>query len=220
MKSILVIGMGRFGKHLALKLLELGNEVMIVDQDEEKIEPYASLFTDFHIGDCSNEAVLRSLGINNFDVCFVAISEDFQASLEITSMLREMGAKYIVSRANRDRQARFLLKVGADEVVYPEREIAERLALRFDGKNIADCLDLTADYSIYELPVPRRWMGKSVGSLEVARRLNINIIAVKHEDTLKPQPGAGYVFEEGDRMVVIGRSSDVMGIVSRFERNS
>ena len=110
MKSILVIGMGRFGKHLALKLLELGNEVMIVDQDEEKIEPYASLFTDSHIGDCSNEAVLRSLGINNFDVCFVAISEDFQASLEITSMLREMGAKYIVSRANRDRQARFCLK--------------------------------------------------------------------------------------------------------------
>jgi len=127
MKSILVIGMGRLGRHFATKMLALGNDVMIVDKDDSTIEQFSSIFTDSQIGDCRQEGVLRALGINNFDLCFVAIGEDFQASLEITSMLKDLGANYIVSKAREDRQAKFLKLVGANEVVYPEKEIAEKI---------------------------------------------------------------------------------------------
>lgn len=134
MKNILIIGIGRLGRHLAEKLTELNNSVMIVDKDENIINELAPRFTNAMIGDCTKEGVLRSLGVNNFDICFVTISDNFQSSLEITSLLKELGAKYVVSKANRDLQAKFLLRNGADEVVYPERDIAEKLAIRHNAK--------------------------------------------------------------------------------------
>ena len=209
MKSILVIGMGRFGKHLALKMKELGNDVMIVDRNEEKINELAPIFTDSYIGDCCHEGVLRSLGVGNFDICFVTIGEDFQSSLEITSMLKDLGAQYIVSKAGQEIQAKFLSKIGANEVISPEKSMAERLAVRYNANNIFDSIVLNADYSIYEISVHRDWVGKTIANVNVRKIHNINIIAIKKGEKINPMPGAEYTFERDDHLVVIGKSSDV-----------
>ena len=145
MKSILVIGMGRFGRHLAKKMLELGNDVMIVDKDTSVIEQYSTVFTDSQIADCTNENVLRALGVNHFDICFVAIGDDFQSSLVITALLKELNAKFVVAKAKQDIQADLLMRIGADEVVYPEREMAEKLAVRYNATNIFDFIELTKE---------------------------------------------------------------------------
>ncbi|MEG0961689.1 MAG: TrkA family potassium uptake protein [Lachnospiraceae bacterium] len=209
MRSMLVIGMGRLGRHMAEKMQELGNDVMIVDKNEQVIEELSSMFTNSFVGDCTNEGVISSLGINNFDFCFVAIGEDFYASLEITSILKEHGAKHVVSKARRDRQAEFLKKIGADEVFYPEKEIAEKLAVRYNSANIFDYIELTSDYSIFEIPVLPQWIGKTIEKINVRKAYNVNIVAVKNDNTLNPSPGAKYVFVENDHLVVIGRSTDV-----------
>ena len=130
MKSILIIGMGRFGHHLCENLAMLGNDVMVVDQKEEVLEDLLPIVTSAKIGDCTNEAVLRSLGIANFDICFVCIGTNFQSSLEITSLVKELGGRRVISKANRDIHAKFLLRNGADEVIYPDRDIAEKMAVR------------------------------------------------------------------------------------------
>lgn len=215
MKSVLVIGMGRFGKHLARKMLELNNDVMIVDENEDIIEELAPNFTDAHIGDCTNEAVLRSLGINNFDICFVAIGNNFQASLEITSLLKEIGAKYIISKAGRDIQAKFLLRNGADEVVYPEREMAEKLAMRHSAKNIFDYVELTSEFAIFEIPIIESWVGKTLSNLNVRHKYHINILAIKNGNALKPLPGADYTFNGSDHIIVIGKPTDVFKLTAR-----
>ncbi len=209
MKSILVIGMGRFGRHFAERMQELGNDVMIVDRDAELIDEIAHEFTDAHIGDCCNEAVLSSLGINNFDICFVTIGEDFQASLEITSMLKEHGAAHVVSKARTAIQASLLAKLGADEVIYPERDIADKLAIRYNADNIFDYIQLTSEYSIYEIPCCSKWVNKSVSDVDVRNKYNINIIAVKRDNSLQVTLGADYVFKAADHLVVIGKASDV-----------
>lgn len=215
MKSILVIGMGRFGKHLAMKMLELGNDVMVVDKDEEVIEQYAPVFTDSFIGDCTNESVLRSIGVNNFDICFVTIGQDFQSSLEITSLLKELGAQFVVSKAKRDRQAMLLSKIGADDVVYPEREIAEKLAIRYNSKNIYDYIPLTSTHSIFEVPILAEWIGKTVGELDIRNKFNVSIIAVRCGGEFKVTPGANYRFCKDDNIVIIGESSSVFSLVSK-----
>ena len=162
MKSILMIGMGKFGHLLCMNMAELDNEIMIVDEDEERLSDLLPLVTSAQIGDCTNVEVLKSLGIRNFDVCFVCISGNFQNSLEITSLLKELGASYVVSKAERDIQAKFLLRNGADEVIYPERDIAERAAKKFSSNHVFDYLELTDDYGIYEIPLLREWIGKSI----------------------------------------------------------
>ena len=209
MKSVLVIGMGRFGKHVARKMMELNNDVMIVDSNEQIIEELSSNFTDSHIGDCTNEAVLRALGVGNFDICIVAIGNNFQASLEITSLLKDLGAKYVVSKASRDIQAKFLLKNGADEVVYPEREMAEKISVRLSAKNVFDFIELTPELSIYEIPICVNWVGKSIGDLEVRSKHHVNILAVKNGNDLKPLPGAEHIFHVNDHIVVLGKPADV-----------
>lgn len=215
MKSVLVIGMGRFGRHLASKMLELKNYVMIADSNEDVVEELSPMFTDAHIGDCTNEAVLRSFGINNFDICFVAIGDSFQASLETTSLLKELGAKYVVSRAKTDIQAKFLLRNGADEVIYPERDMAEKLAIRHTAKNIFDFIELTPEFAIFEIPSLPEWEGKSIVSLNIRRKFSINIVAVKSGGQLRPLPGPDYVFAAGDHMIVVGRPSDVFKLTER-----
>ncbi|NLO46066.1 MAG: TrkA family potassium uptake protein [Clostridiales bacterium] len=215
MKSILVIGMGRFGKHLALKMRELGNDVMIVDKNEEIIDELAPMFTDSYIGDCCHEGVLRSLGVGNFDICFVTIGEDFQSSLEITSLLKDLGAQYIVSKAGQDIQAKFLTKIGANEVITPEKSMAKRLAVRYNADNVFEFIELDADYSIYEIPVVKAWINKSVSEVNVRRVFHVNIIAIKHEDQINPAPGGDYIFKQNDHLVVIGRSSDVFKLTAK-----
>lgn len=217
MKSILVIGMGILGQHLAGKMQELGNDVMIVDKDEEVIQELSPMFQDSFVGDCTNEGVLRSLGVNNFDYCFVAIGENFYASLEITSILKDLGAKYVISKAKRSRQAEFLKKIGADEVFYPEREIAEKLAVRYNASNIFDYIELTSEYSIMEIPILPDWIGRTIGNINVRLAYNINIIAIKNQNTLNPAPGGNYKFKENDHIVVIGRSTDVFRLSNKTE---
>lgn len=160
MKSVLVIGMGTMGIYLARKMQDLGNEVMIADKDEELIQELSPEFSDAFCGDCSTDGILKSIGVNTFDYCFVTIGEDFYASLEITSILKELGAKYVIAKAKRSRQVEFLKKIGADEVVYPSKEIAENLAVRYNADNIFDYIELTSEYSIFEIPVVSSWIGK------------------------------------------------------------
>lgn len=210
MKSVLIIGIGDFGRHLAIKMMDLKNDVMIVDKNETIIEELSPLVTDAQIGDCTNEAVLRSLGIKNFDICFVNIGNNFQSSLEVTSLLKDLGAKYVVSKASRDVQAKFLLKNGADEVVYPDRDIAEKLAIRSSADNILDYINLTPEYSILEIPVIDAWIGSSIQEVNVRRKYHVSILAVKKEDNIMPMPKADYIFNENDRLIVLGRPSDVI----------
>lgn len=155
MKSILIIGLGRFGTHLCQDLARLDNEIMIVDKDEASLEDLLPLVVSAKIGDCTNEKVLKSLGVGNFDYCFVCIGENFQSSLEITSLLKDLGAKYVVSKANRDIHAKFLLRNGADEVIYPDRDIAEKVAVRFSANQVFDYVELGNNFPFTKLPLCR-----------------------------------------------------------------
>lgn len=209
MKSILVIGLGRFGRHLAKKMMDLGNDVMIVDKDAEIIEHYSMTFTDSQIADCTNSAVLRSLGVHHFDICFVCIGGDFQSSLVITALLKELKAKYVVAKAKQDIQADLLSRIGADEVIYPEREMAETLAVRYSANNLFDYIELTEEYGIFEIGVPTSWIGRSIKELDVRRKYRINIIGIKYEDELKLLPGADYCFKEEDHIMLIGKRDEM-----------
>lgn len=184
MKSILLIGVGRFGKHIAMKLNELGHEVMAIDVNEERINEILPYVVGAQIGNSTNFEFLRSLGINNYDVCIVAISSDFQSSLETTPLLKELGAKMVVSRAERDVQAKFLLRNGADEVVYPERQVAEWAAIRYSADHIMDYIELDEKYAIFEVMVPENWVGRSIGQIDIRKKYSINILGIKYNDKM------------------------------------
>ncbi|NLG02603.1 MAG: TrkA family potassium uptake protein [Clostridia bacterium] len=216
MKSFLVIGMGSFGKNLATKMYELGNDVMIVDQNSERIDELSSDFTDACVGDCRKELVLKSLGVNNYDVCFVTIGENFQSSLEITSLLKEMGAKRVVSKTNSEIQTKFLIRNGADEVINPEKEMAEKLAIRYNANKIFDFIELTPEFSIFEIPVYDHWVGKSIASLNIRNKYGITILAIKDNNELFPLPPADYVFNENEHIVVVGKVDVVTKLTSKM----
>lgn len=215
MKSVLIIGMGMLGRCLATKMQELDNDVLIIDKDEQKIQELSTSFNDAIAGDCTNPAVLKSIGVNNFDYCFVAIGEDFYASLEITSILKELGAKYVISKAKQRRQAEFLKKIGANEVFFPEAEIAEKLAVRYNATNIFDYIELTSDCSIFEIPIIAAWVGKSIIDINVRQQYNVNIIAIKNGEHIDPMPHGDYCFHEDDHIVVIGKSQDVFKLSAK-----
>ena len=179
MKSILVIGLGNFGKLIAKQIVELGHEVLAVDINEERVNDALSVVTNAMIGDSTNEAFLHSLGINNFDVCIVTIGSDFQSSLETTSDLKELGGKFVVARANREVQAKFLLRNGADEVVNPEKQMAKWTAIRYSSDHIIDYIKLDDDHDIFEVTIPDAWVGKTVSELDIRRKYGINIMATK-----------------------------------------
>lgn len=179
MKNILLIGVGRFGRHIAEQLTQLGHQVMAVDTSEERINDVLPLVTNAQIGDSTNAEFLRSLGIGNFDVCIVTVSGNFQNSLETTSLLKELGAKCVVSRAERDVQAKFLLRNGADHVVYPEKQMAKWAAIRYSSDHIFDYIEIDERHAIFEVEVPEGWIGKSVGELDIRRKFGINILGLK-----------------------------------------
>ena len=209
MKSVLIIGLGRFGMYMAKKFTELGNHVMALDTDEEKINEILPFVTSAQIGDGTKAAVLESIGIDNFDICVVCVGENFQSSLESTSLLKEAGAKFVLSRASTEIQAKFLLRNGADEVVFAEKEMAERLAVKYSANNIFDYIELTGGYAIFEVPVLKAWEGKSIAEPEVRKRYKINIVAIKNDDMLDPTPMPDYRFKADDHILVIGKSRDV-----------
>lgn len=178
-KTILLIGLGRFGLHIAKKLHELGHEVMAVDVNEERINQAVPYVTDAQIGNSTNEEFLKSLGINNFDLCIVTISDDFQSSLETTSLLKELGAKKVVSRAERDGQAKFLLRNGADEIVYPEKQLASWMAIKYSADHILDYIEIDNEHAIFEVSVPKDWIGKSIGEIDIRKKYGISILGIK-----------------------------------------
>ena len=187
MKSFLLIGLGRFGRHLAMQLNAQGHQVMAVDDDEEKVNAVLNVVTNAQIGDSTNGEFLQELGVGNYDVCIVAISENFQSSLETTSLLKELGAKKVVARAERDVQAKFLLRNGADEVLYPEKQLAKWAAVRYGSDHLLDYIELDADNAIVEVEVPAQWVGKTVGEIDVRRIHNINLLAVKKDGAIDAQ---------------------------------
>lgn len=208
MKSFLIIGMGRFGHYLCRELSKLGNEILIVDEDEERLTPCLPLVTSAKIGDCTKPEVLQELGITNFDKCFVCIGTNFQSSLEITSLLKEMGASCVVSRASTDVQAKFLLRNGADEVVYPERDIAEKVAKKSSANHVFDFVDL-GDYGIYEVLPMKNWIGKSIKELNVRVNYGVSILGIRNGDGSMLMPGADYRFRAEDHMLVLGSDADL-----------
>ena len=209
MKSMLVIGIGRFGRHLSRKLIELGNEVMIVDQDEENLREILPIATSAQIGDCTKEEVLRSLGISNFDLCFVCVGTNFQSSLEITSLLKDLGAKRVISKASRDIHVKFLLRNGADEVIDPEREVAEKLAVRYSSNNLFEYIEITKDVAIYEIPPADNWIGKSIKDVNIRVKYHISILATIIGEKVSPLPTADHIFKAEEHLMVMGRHSDV-----------
>lgn len=209
MKSILLIGLGRFGKHIAMELNVLGHQVMAVDHVEERVEEVLPFVTNGQIGDSTNEDFLESLGIRNYDVCIVAIGNDFQSSLETTSLLKELGAEMVVSRAARDVQAKFLLRNGADEVVYPEKQLAKWTAIRYTADHILDYIELDADHAMFEIPVPSEWTGRTVSQIDIRKKYNINIMGIKKNGDLDLAVSPDTVLEKGETMLVLGKNRDL-----------
>ncbi len=209
MKSILLIGLGRFGKHIAMKLRELGHEVMAIDQNEERVNEVLPYVTDAQIGDCTDEDYLKSLGVRNFDVCIVAIGDNFLSSLEATSLLKELGAKMVVARAAREVQEKFLLRNGADEVVYPEKQLASWTAIRYSSDHILDYIELDDDYAIFEVSIPDAWVGKSIEELDIRKIHNINILAIKQNGKMNMYITPDMEFEASETMLVLGRNKDI-----------
>lgn len=204
MKNILLIGLGRFGKHLAVELNELGHEVMAVDDDEDRVNEILPYVTNAQIGDSTNANFLKSLGIGNFDICFVTISANFENSLETTSLLKELGAKIVISRAERDIQKKFLLRNGADQVVYPERQVAKWASIRYTADHILDYMEIDASHAIFEAEVPEEWLGKTIGELDVRRKYNINIIAVKDKGGVNIALSTDTLLKQDATILVIG----------------
>ncbi len=204
MKSVLLIGLGRFGRHIAMKLDELHHQVMAVDKEERRVEAVLPFVTNAQIGDATNEDFLSSLGVGNFDVCIVAIGDNFQNSLETTSLLKELGAKMVVSRAARDVQAKFLLRNGADEVVYPERQLADWTAIRYSSDHILDYIELDEEHAIFEISVPNGWVGRTIGQIDIRKKYNINIMALKHNGVMNLQISPDTSLPKDDTMLVLG----------------
>lgn len=209
MKSILLIGLGRFGKHIAVKLQELHHEVMAIDRSEERVNEILPYVTNAQIGDSMKEEFLRTLGIGNYDVCIVAIGNDFQGSLETTSLLKELGAKKVVARAARDVQAKFLLRNGADEIVYPEKQLANWTAIRYSSDHIFDYIELNDEYAIFEIEVPMNWIGKSIVEIDIRRKYNINIMAMKRNGKLEMTITPETRLEADVPLLVLGRHKDI-----------
>lgn len=215
MKSVLLIGMGRFGQLLGEKLINMGVEVMAVDKDDDVINAIAPKYSNALIANCMNKENLRGLDIPSFDVCVVAISDDFQSSLEITSLLKDLGAKFVVSRADTDIQRKFLFRVGADEVVYPNRDTAEKLAVKLHSKNVYDYIEIDSEYAIYELAVPPKWNGKTLIDTNPRAKYGLNILLIKKGKNIVPAPGPNYVFEDGDHILVFGSNDKILSFTNK-----
>lgn len=212
MKSILIIGLGRFGRHMAKKFSEQNNDVMAIDINEERINNVLSVVTNALIGDATNEQFVETIGVRDFDLCVVAIGDNFQSSLETTALLKDLGAKFVLARASRDVHAKFLLRNGADDVIYTEKETAERLAVKYGSDNIFNYIELNDEYSIYEIAVPSSWLNKSILKVNVRSKYGISILATKQGNNIYPLPKPEHVFTDSESLMILGKNEDV----SRF----
>ena len=208
-KSIGLIGVGKFGKYTAKELSKLGHEIMAVDHDEKRVNDIMPFVTSALIGDSTNEKFLKRLDVEQYDVCIVTIGQDFQSSLETTYQLKQLGAKKVVSRAERDGQAELLKRSGADEVVYPEKQLASWVAIRYSADHILDYIELDNDCSIFEVTVPKAWLGKSILEIDVRRKYNVNIIAVREGGKLNASVTPGIILTESKTLLVLGEYKDL-----------
>ncbi len=204
MKNVLLIGLGRFGRHIAMHLNEMEHSIMAVDKNEERVNKVLPFVTNAQIGDSTSEEFLRSLGVDNYDACIVTISGDFQGSLETTSLLKELGAKFVVSRAERGVQEKFLLRNGADEVVYPEKQVAKWAAIRYSSEHILDYVELDDTHAILEVSIPENWLGKSIADLDVRKKYSVNIMGVKKDGELQLTITPDMVLQAGETLLVLG----------------
>lgn len=209
MKTVLLIGLGRFGRHIAQKLNDLGHQVMVVDSDEERVNAVLPYATNARIGDSTNREFLSDLGVRSFDACIVAIGDNFQNSLETTDLLKELGAKKVIARASRGVQEKFLLRCGADEVVYPERQLAAWTAIRCTSEYILDYIELDKEYSIFELSTPAEWAGKTVLQLDLRKKYGINVLGIRRDGVLDMCVLPETVLEPGASVLVLGRARSV-----------
>lgn len=209
MKSILLIGLGRFGRHIAMKLDELHHQVMAVDKEDTRVDAVLPFVTNAQIGDATNEDFLSSLGVGNFDVCIVAIGDNFQNSLEVTSLLKELGARMVVARAARDVHAKFLLRNGADEIVYPERQLVDWVAIRYSADHIFDYIELDEGHAIFEISIPEEWIGKTIGQLDIRKKYNINIMALKTNDIMNLKITSDTQLLKDSTMLVLGETKHI-----------
>lgn len=209
MKSILLIGLGRFGRHIALKLNALNHQVMAIDHNEERVNALLPFVTNAQIGDSTNEEFLAALGVGNYDACIVAIGDNLQNSLETTYLLKELGARKIIARASKEMQEKFLLRNGADEVVYPEKQLAAWTAIRCSSEHILEYIELDDEYAIFEVEIPSDWSGKSILELDIRKKHGINILGVRTNGKLNMNITPNTVFGHGTSVLVLGQEKAV-----------
>jgi len=219
MKSILIIGLGRFGHHLCKNMAKYDNQIMIVDKDERKTEDLLEYASVARVGDCTDERVLMSFGIGNFDEVFVCMGSDFQSSLEVTSMVKELGAKHVISRATRDIHAKFLLRNGADQVIYPDKDAAERIARSASDDRVFDYIELKEGYGIYEIPPLKEWIGKSIVEANIRANYKLTILGHKHIETgeLTLMPSPDYIFKEKEHLMVMSSEKDLEKVLKKIK---
>ncbi|MBE7087414.1 MAG: TrkA family potassium uptake protein [Clostridiales bacterium] len=215
MKSVLLIGMGKFGRALGQRLLDMGDQVMIIDKNEEIINELSSTYAEAIIANCTKLQTLSMVDVPSFDVCIVAIGDDFQSSLETTSILKELGAKRVISKASTEIQKKFLLKNGADEVIYPTDDLAEKIAIKINSYNVDDFIELNSDYGIFKIATPENWVNKSVMDINPRKKFDVNILTIEKPDRKVVFPDAKYVFKSGDKMWVCGHTDKII----RFANN-
>ncbi len=204
MKSVLVVGLGRFGVNTIKKLYELGHQVMAVDEKEDNVNAVLPYVTDALIGNAANTQFLQNIGIKNFDLCIVAIGDDFQNSLQVTSLLKELGAAFVVSRASSKVHAKFLLRNGADQIIYPEKQLAEWTAIRYSSDHIFDYIELDSSCAIFEIEPPENWVGKSIVELDIRRRYNLNIVGIRIDGRVMIEINPDMQLKANDRLLVAG----------------
>ncbi|MCL6477131.1 MAG: TrkA family potassium uptake protein [Peptococcaceae bacterium] len=212
MKQFAVIGLGRFGSSLAVTLARMGYEVLAVDSDESKVEGLAEVVTHAVQANALEEGVLNSLGLRNFDVVVVAIGQDIQSSIMVTLMLKEMGVKKVVAKASTGLQGKVLEKIGADIVVFPEKDMGERVARWLVSKNIIDQINLSPDYSLIELAAPARFAGLSLQESALRTKYGIMVLAIRRGQEFIISPGAEQEIAAGDILIVIGRNEKLKAL--------
>ncbi len=215
MKSVLVVGLGRFGRYISKELYQKDVDCFGIDIEEDRIDLSMPYLTNAQIGDATDPDFMESIGVDNFDCCIVTIGDNFQNSLVITNLLKELGAPNVISKAGNDVHAKFLLKNGADEIIFTEKETAERLATRLSYDNIFDCIELTDDYSIFEIAVPQSWVGKSIIELNVRSKYNVTILATLNEGILSPMPSPNHIFTPYERIMVLGEAKDIKKVAKQ-----
>jgi trk system potassium uptake protein TrkA len=215
-KSFAVIGLGRFGSSVARSLFEMGYEVMGIDENEDRINEHLHYVTHAVQADTTDEAALREIGIRNFDCVVVAIGADIQASILTVLILKEMGVNKIVAKAQNERHGQVLIKVGADRVVFPERDMGVRVAHNLISANVLDFIELAEDYSVAEVVVSDKMVGKTIRQLDVRARYGVNVIAIKSNGHFNIAPRPDEMIREGDVLVVIGHNRDLQ----EFEENA